>query len=218
MKKTKVTENKRIKMTRLYDSAYELFTSNGVHNTVIDDIVKKAGVAKGTFYLYCKNKYDLVDKIILHKSSALFDSAMKAVAEKHKTDKMDFTESVIFFVDYLLNYFKKNKDLLSLIYKNLSYGLYEKALTCEEMEEAKRVFIEHFITNGSNSEVAKQRLFIVVSMVGAVCYNSIVLEMPYPIDSIKHELYLSITELLSCLSARESKFAKLLIISAHNME
>jgi AcrR family transcriptional regulator len=198
VKKTKVTENKRIKMTKLYDSAYELFTSNGVHNTVIDDIVKKAGVAKGTFYLYCKNKYDLVDKIILHKSSSLFDSAMKAVAEKQKTGEMDFTESVVFFVDYLLNYFKKDKDLLSLIYKNLSYGLYEKALTCEEMEGAKRVFIEHFITSGSNSEVAKQRLFIVVSMVGAVCYNSIVLEMPYPIDSIKHELYLSIAELLTC--------------------
>ena len=46
-------------MTKLYDAAYELFTSNGVHNTVIDDIVKSAGVAKGTFYLYCKDKYSL---------------------------------------------------------------------------------------------------------------------------------------------------------------
>lgn len=184
-------------MTKLYDAAYDLFTSNGVHNTIIDDIVKKAGVAKGTFYLYCKDKYDLVDKIILKKSAALFDSAMKAVTEKQKTEEMDFLESVIFFVDYLIEFFKKNKKLLSLIYKNLSWDLYEDALTYEEMDGAKRIFIQHFITDGGDSEIARQRLFIVVSMVGAVCYNSIVLEIPYPIDSVKKELYLSITKILA---------------------
>nr|WP_319489886.1 TetR/AcrR family transcriptional regulator [uncultured Caproiciproducens sp.] len=197
MIKKKITENKKIKMTKLYDAAYELFTSNGVHNTIIDDIVKKAGVAKGTFYLYCKDKYDLVDKIILKKSAALFDSAMKAVAEKQKTEGMDFLESVIFFVDYLIEFFKTNKKFLSLIYKNLSWDLYEKALTYEEMDGAKRIFIEHFITDGGDSEIARQRLFIVVSMVGAVCYNSIVLEIPYPMDSIKSELYQSITKILT---------------------
>ncbi|WP_312694900.1 TetR/AcrR family transcriptional regulator [Caproiciproducens sp.] len=198
MKKAKVQENKKLKMTKLYDAAYELFTSKGVHNTVIDDIVKNAGVAKGTFYLYCKDKYDLVDKIILKKGAALFDSAMKAVAEKQKTEEMDFLQSVIFFVDYLIEFFKTNKNLLSLLYKNLSWDLYEKSLTYEEMEGAKQIFIQHFITDGGDSELAKQRLFIVVSMVGAVCYNSIVLEMPYPIDSVKSELYRSITKILTC--------------------
>ncbi|TQI68026.1 TetR/AcrR family transcriptional regulator [Clostridium sp. KNHs216] len=197
MKTTKILENKKLKMTKLYDAAYELFTSNGVHNTIIDDIVKKAGVAKGTFYLYCKDKYDLVDKIILKKSAAVFDEAMKAVAERQKIKEMDFLQSVIFFVDYLVEFFKKNKKLLSLIYKNLSWDLYEKALTYDEMEGAKRIFIQHFITAGGDSEIARQRLYIVVSMVGAVCYNSIVLEMPYPIDSVKGELYRSIREILA---------------------
>ncbi len=194
---TKIIENKSMKMAKLCDAAYELFISNGIQNTVIDDIVKRAGVAKGTFYLYCKDKYDLVDKIILKKSAAVFESAMTAVAEKQKTEQMDFLESVIFFVDYLLEFFKNNKKLLSLIYKNLSWELYEKALTYEEMEGAKQIFLQHFITDGYDTEIAKQRLFIVVSMVGGVCYNSIVLEMPYQIDIIKHELYRSITRVLT---------------------
>jgi AcrR family transcriptional regulator len=46
----KVFENKKKKMSRLYDAAYELFTSKGVHATVVDEIVRRAGMAKGTFY------------------------------------------------------------------------------------------------------------------------------------------------------------------------
>ncbi|MDP4109326.1 MAG: TetR/AcrR family transcriptional regulator [Bacillota bacterium] len=192
----KVLENKSKKMTRLREAAYELFTSNGIPNTRIDDIVKKAGIAKGTFYLYCKDKYDLVDKVILRKTTDIINNAMKAIAENQNAQDTDFLENVIVFADYLLEHFKRDKKLLALIYKNLSWDLYEKALTFEELGTAEKTFIEHFTKIGGDSEVAKQRLFIIVSMVGAVCYNSIVLEMPYPIDLIKPELYRSVTRIL----------------------
>ncbi|MCX7614566.1 MAG: TetR/AcrR family transcriptional regulator [Clostridiales bacterium] len=184
-------------MAKLRDAAYELFTSIGVHNTRIDDIVKNAGVAKGTFYLYCKDKYDLVDKVILRKSTDVINNAMKAVADKQQKQEMNFLDNVIVFVDHLVEYFKSDKKLLALIYKNLSWDLYEKALTYEEMDGAKQTFIQKFITNGGDSEIARQRLFIIVSMVGAVCYNSIVLGIPYPIDRIKPELYRSITRIIA---------------------
>ena len=47
--------------------------------TSISDIVNEAGVAKGTFYLYFKDKYDLRDKLIAFKASQLFDDAHKAL-------------------------------------------------------------------------------------------------------------------------------------------
>jgi AcrR family transcriptional regulator len=197
MRKGKLVENKSIKMTKLHDAAYELFTSIGVNNTKIDDIVKNAGIAKGTFYLYCKDKYDLVDKIILKKSTVVIGNAMKSVMENQKTGQDDFLKSVIIFVDYLVEFFKNNKKLLALIYKNLSWELYEKAMAYEEMDGVKQTFIQHFITDGGNSEIAEQRLFIIISMVGAVCYNSLVLETPYRIDDIKQELYRSITKILA---------------------
>ena len=197
MKRTKLIENKIVKMAKLHEAAYELFTSIGVHNTKIDDIVKNAGVAKGTFYLYCKDKYDLVDKIILRKSTVVIQNAMKAVEESQKTGQKDFLKSVIVFIDYLVEFFKNNKKLLSLIYKNLSWDLYQKAMAYGEMDGIKQTFLQHFIVEGENSEVAQQRLFIIVSMVGAVCYNSIVLETPYHIDNIKQELYQSIAKILA---------------------
>ena len=56
----RVEENKNEKKTRRsFATAYELFTTKGINSTAISDIVEKAGVAKGTFYLYFKDKYDI---------------------------------------------------------------------------------------------------------------------------------------------------------------
>lgn len=197
LKSTKASENKKLKRNRLYDAAFELFSRKGVNETVVDEIVKHAGIAKGTFYLYCKDKYDLVEKIILKRSAYVFENAMKALAEQNRKSPMDFTGRVIFFIDYLIEFFKQNSNLLSLIYKNLSWGLYEKAMNYEEIGEAKQIFLRHFSLSGSNAQTAKRRLFIVVSMVGAVCYNSLVLKSPYDIDDVKPELYRCVKKILA---------------------
>lgn len=193
----KLSENKKIKMTKLYDAAYDLFTSNGVRNTIIDDIVKNAGVAKGTFYLYCKDKYDLVDKVILRKTSALLNGAMEALAEKGKTQTLTFQESVIFFADYLIDFFNKDVKFLELIFKNLSLSLFDKAMHCTEMETAREEFNRNFILNGGSVEEAGKRLYIIVCMISSLCYNSIVLKGPYTMDEIRPEMHRSVQRILS---------------------
>ena len=50
----KLESNKKKKEDALYNTAFELFTTKGTNKTTISDIVEKAGVAKGTFYLYSK--------------------------------------------------------------------------------------------------------------------------------------------------------------------
>lgn len=56
------------KKQRLLDTAFSLFTDKGIKNTSIQDIVDNANVAKGTFYLYFKDKYELQDILITTKS------------------------------------------------------------------------------------------------------------------------------------------------------
>ena len=55
----KIEEKKKRKKETLFNTAYELFTTKGILGTTVSDIVEKAGVAKGTFYLYFKDKYDI---------------------------------------------------------------------------------------------------------------------------------------------------------------
>ena len=62
-KKMSITAKKELKEKELYIAGYELFLKKGIEKTSIGEIVERAGVAKGTFYLYFKDKYDLLNKL-----------------------------------------------------------------------------------------------------------------------------------------------------------
>ena len=52
------------KENRLLESAFKLFTEKGIKETSIQGIVDESNVAKGTFYLYFKDKYELRDVLL----------------------------------------------------------------------------------------------------------------------------------------------------------
>ena len=60
----KLESNKLQKRTSLLNTAFNLFTTKGVSKTSIAEISKNAGIAKGTFYLYFKDKYDIRNKLV----------------------------------------------------------------------------------------------------------------------------------------------------------
>lgn len=190
-------EKKKQKLASLYNAAYDLLTSNGVRNTVVDDIVKNAGVAKGTFYLYFKDKDDLVDKVIIRKTSSLLNGALEALRQTGRAETGDFRQSVVFIADYLINFFAKDKKFLELIHENLSIDLYKRLMSCEEMAFARERFIHSYIRANGTAESAHRRLFIIISLICSVCYNTVALEFPYRFEDIRQDLYDSIDRILS---------------------
>ncbi len=60
------------KENRLLNTAFKLFTEKGIKETSIQDIVDSADVAKGTFYLYFKDKYQIRDILIAKKIRKTF--------------------------------------------------------------------------------------------------------------------------------------------------
>lgn len=195
---SKVGEKKRKKETELFSAAYELFTTKGTQNTAIDDIVKRAGVAKGTFYLYFKDKYDIINRLILQKSSQV----IKEAVEKTEEQKLDrFEDRTLFFIDYVINYFKENKLMLKLINKNFSWGLFRRALRnpeqYKEMEGIVEIFIGNLVEKNMNLDEAELTLFMIFELVGSVCYSSIILEEPTTIDEIKPILFKKVLAMIS---------------------
>lgn len=110
----------------LFNNAYELFLTQGIEKTTINDIVKKAGVAKGTFYLYFTDKYHIRDQLIAKTADKLFRDAYKAM-EKENIPSLE--DRIIFIVDYVLDCMRKNKPMLRFISKNLSWGIFRHAIT-----------------------------------------------------------------------------------------
>jgi AcrR family transcriptional regulator len=195
---SKIGENKKRKEGQLYSAAYELFITKGANNTAIDEIVKKAGVAKGTFYLYFKDKYDIIDKLVLLKSRQVIEEAMD---ETRKLGLENFEDKTIFFINYVINYFKKNKLMLKLINKDFSCGLFKRARMKpdenKEIDEVARFFIEGLIERGMEELEAELTLFMVFELVGNVCYSSIILKQPVDIDIIKPVLFNKILAMIS---------------------
>ena len=127
----KVDENKQNKRSSLLSNAYDLFTERGFSKTTISDISKKSGLAKGTFYLYFKDKYDIRDVLIARKSAQLLEEADHAVRQKSGVE-----EYILGIVDYLLNYLSEDKRMMRFIYKNLSWGIFKHAVESTGKEEA----------------------------------------------------------------------------------
>ena len=46
--------------------AKEVFSEKGYHQAKISDIIQRAGIARGTFYLYFENKRDVFESILDH--------------------------------------------------------------------------------------------------------------------------------------------------------
>lgn len=196
--KMSITAKKELKEKELYIAGYELFLKKGIEKTSIGDIVERAGVAKGTFYLYFKDKYDLLDKLILQKSNNIIREALE---KTNATGIEDFKDRTLFFIDYIINFFKDNEDLLRVINKNMSWGLYRKAMMKpKEYDEVKQVldiFINNLINSGMDKNEAEMTLFMIIELVGSVCFTTIIFKEPTDIEGIKPILLKKVSAMIS---------------------
>ena len=106
--KSKINDNKHEKERKLLNTALRLFTEKGIKKTSIQDIVHDAGIAKGTFYLYFKDKYELQDILIAKKSHKLFCDALESLRKNYISN---FPDQIIYIINY-----KKRVFLLKLVY------------------------------------------------------------------------------------------------------
>lgn len=189
-------ENKKMKRKKLLSSGYSLFTDKRIHDVSIQEIVDHAGVAKGTFYLYFKDKYDLRDALIKKAAYDMFNEAQVAL---DKENISDFEDISIFIIDHVINQLESNKKLLKFVERNLSLGVFanhlQDALSDDLLDleadfrrraEAANYVIENF----------KTTLYIIIKLVSSCCYSSIIMNQPAPIDEMKPILYTSIRAIL----------------------
>ena len=193
----KLDTNKKVKEDSLLNTAFNLFTQNGINKTSISDIANKAGVAKGTFYLYFKDKYDLRNHLVSHKSSQLFKNSIEALNASGK--KFTFNERIIFIVDDIINQLNENKSLLTFISKNLSWGVFKHALTTPINDEDLDFTTIYEAMLEEAPAVLKEpeiMIFMIVELVSSTCYSSILYDEPVKLDKLKPYLYKCINNII----------------------
>lgn len=192
----KLDVNKKIKRESILSTAFSIFTDKGVSKTSISEIVEKAGVAKGTFYLYFKDKYDLKNKLVSHQSSLVFKNALEALSD-YDNKNLEFDEKIIFIIDNIIDQLSKNLKLLRFISKNLSWGIFKNAVATAAIEPEnedditfKYVYEKMLIENApvvfDNPEVM---LFMIVELVSSSIYSSVIYKEPVELDELKPYIY-----------------------------
>lgn len=185
------------KKIKIFTEAFELFKKKGTENTSIQEIVDHAGIAKGTFYLYFKDKYDLQEQLIIKKSYDLFHNAL------HKLDKTQiksFDEQIIFIIDYVIDELMNNKDLLNFISKNLSFGLYSDRipeLINDNKIGVKELFLKGIQENKIELKNPEITLFMIIELVGSTCFSIIIKNKPISITEYKPFLYNTIKKMIN---------------------
>ncbi len=195
----KIDENKNDKKERLMNTGFKLFMEKGIKDTSIQDIVDSANVAKGTFYLYFKDKYELRDILIAKKSMTLFNEAIQSL---NKTYITNFSDQIIYVINYIIDELAKTPLLLKFISKNLSWGVYSQTVLklYETNKDSENSLISLFLNgvkeNNINLPNPEVTLYMIIELTSSTCFNSILYNQPIPIEEFKPYLYDLIRNLL----------------------
>lgn len=198
----KIEEKKQKKQETLLQSAFDIFTTKGLQKASISDIVEKAGVAKGTFYLYFKDKLDICDYLVVSKSSTLFINAHKALLE---TDLVDLSDKIIFIADHIIDQLEKDKILLRFIAKNLSWGIFKSAVVNQKSNAEINfydIYLEMIANSEENFKNPEVLLFMIIELIGSCAYDSVLNNQPVPIEELKPSLYEAIRAIIKSQSQK----------------
>lgn len=194
----KVDVNKQQKESSLLKTAFEFFTTKGFSKTSISDIAGKAGVAKGTFYLYFKDKYDIRNKLVAHKSSQIFLNAMEDIGSD--INDISFEDKLIRIVDNIINQLDENQSLLTFISKNLSWGVFKSALTSPASDndvDFSQVYDMMLAEAPYKFRDPEIMLFMIIELVSSTCYSAILYKDPCTLAELKPYLYNTVRLIIS---------------------
>ena len=197
----KIDLNKSQKKLSLLNTAFDLFTSKGVNETSIAEIAKEAGIAKGTFYLYFRDKYDIRNKLISYKAGSLLINAAEEVRSVHDNSAMCLSDRIIALVDHIINALQEDKNLLMFISKNLSWGIFresiEDSLQEDEDGNVKKAFYDLLSLTEENYNDAEIMIYMITEFVSSTCYNAILYSEPCDMDHLKPYLFATIRAIIS---------------------
>ncbi|MBN1626200.1 MAG: TetR/AcrR family transcriptional regulator [Deltaproteobacteria bacterium] len=171
------------------ECAVNLFKIKGVDKTSINEIVKEAGIAKGTFYLYFNNKDDLADAVISRYTRQFIDQVIIPFQDVPK---------IIILSDAIINYFAQNRMLLVELRKNLLSGKPYPS-TRETVKGFSRIFL-NYLNQYEDYHVSNWEVYttVVLGMILDVCFKSLVEEKVGSAQETKNMLSDLLKRFFSC--------------------
>ncbi|MBP2663677.1 MAG: transcriptional regulator, TetR family [Firmicutes bacterium] len=141
-------QDPQIRIKEILDAAESLFYEHGYQQTMISDIVKKIGVAQGTFYYYFSSKEEIIEALIDRHLLNISTEIDKTICANDIT----LSRKVDLVVNSLFNRLQHKQGLLlEYLYNDHSILLMDKLFRqakkllipylCDIIEEGNRKFV-----------------------------------------------------------------------------
>ena len=100
----------------MYENGYKLIKKHGIKKTLVEDITKVTGIAKGTFYNFFESKEMFIYEIIMYKRSCIKSRLNQIILEKGRLDRESLKSFIIdlTFGDNNIYNYLNNEDIAAL--------------------------------------------------------------------------------------------------------
>ncbi|MBU5419924.1 TetR/AcrR family transcriptional regulator [Acetanaerobacterium sp. MSJ-12] len=163
------------KRARIEAAATALFLQKGVAQTSVGEIARAASVAKGTFYLYFKDKQALVDKVVAEKGG---ETLCRAVERTRQAGCVDRPAAAARFCECLIDFYAENPPILRFIVRGGPGAELHHRELLAPLEELLAL-------PGESAEQSRNRLMVMLDFLVTACYRSIIEGQPAAIEVIK---------------------------------
>ncbi len=149
-------KEKELRRQAILESAKKVFLEKGIEKSTISDIANDCQLARGTLYLYFKNKNELILSLYLMRLKDL-----AAYLEQKIADQTSCIDKIIRFYRALYTFYKENPAYLHLAcywdYFNVRDSIDEDSLLFKQAVQADNRIMQRF-TEIFNEGIAKKEI------------------------------------------------------------
>jgi AcrR family transcriptional regulator len=146
-----------LRKNQILECAKGLFSKKGYYKTHVEDVLREAGIGKGTFYQYFRNKEDLFISLLVKFLDEWEEAVLTTTTELADDDLQNFYRALI---KRSLQFFAQNEDLCN-IYLRIGPGIdeiFEPYI--EQFEEKMIQYVVDELERGTNAGILRQGLDI----------------------------------------------------------
>ena len=180
---------------QIIEASEQLFMEKSVNKVTINDIVQRAGIAKGTFYLYFDSKETLVWHFIDTKLSGLNKYLAKLEVEGYEKEDIEK------IISYIVSFLKKHKTLMKLMHhvRFFSFIGFQnmESKSVNKWIEWLYIWLEKGRLKGElDIDNSRFMAYFLVVTLHEVLERAIIDETPFTIDEASDELKALVVKLL----------------------
>ena len=99
----------------------------------------------------------------------------------------------------IVNQLDQNKNLLRFISKNLSWGVFQKALLLENQEDGDNFYKRYYLLLDQSGRMFRNpdlMLYMIMELVNSTCHSVILQQQPVTLEELKPELVGAICDII----------------------